>query len=269
MIASPPPGRAAGSWPSRSGPLLHVMRLAGRRHEFGHARQCVGRRQGPDPALVQLRRGRPRRPCPPPSHGPKLTLIPGTPCSRSRQANPSRKALAALYAVWPPAPHTPAIEEVLRKKSSFRPESPEMASLKFQAPQTFPANTRSTSASSKACSGVVLISPAACTMPASGGRSARTVAKTRATSCGLATSAATVRMSQPHCSRIASMRCCAASLGARRLVSTRCRAPCAARYPAISSPIAPSPPVTRYVASSRSAGGVAAGCPARRVSRGT
>ena len=53
------------------------------------------------------------------------------------------------------------------------------------------------------------------------------------------------------------MRCCAASPGARRPVSTRCPAPCAARYPAISSPTEPSPPVTRYVASSRSASGVA------------
>ncbi len=111
-----------------------------------------------------------------------------------------------------------------------------VASLKRQAPQTFPANTRSISASSKACSGVVPISPAACTMPASGGSSACTVAKRRATSRGLATSAAMTRTSQPHCSRSASMRCCAASLGERRLVSTRCRAPCAARYPAISSP---------------------------------
>ncbi len=53
------------------------------------------------------------------------------------------------------------------------------------------------------------------------------------------------------------MRCCAASLGGRRPVSTRCPAPCAARYSAMSSPTEPSPPVTRYVASPRSSSGVA------------
>ena len=88
------------------------------------------------------------------------------------------------------------------------------ASLKCQAPQTFPANTRSTSASSRVRSGVVPISPAAWTMPASGGSSACTVASRRATSCASATSAATTRNSQPCCSRSASMRRCAASLGA-------------------------------------------------------
>ena len=144
------------------------------------------------------------------------------------------------------------------KKSSCRSAA---ASLKCQAPQTFPAKTRSTSASSRLLSGVVPISPAAWTMPANGGSSACTVANRRATSCASATSAATTRNSQPCCSPNASMRCCAASLGARRLVSTRCLAPCAARYPAISSPIEPSPPVTRYVASARSSSGVAARLP--------
>ena len=139
------------------------------------------------------------------------------------------------------------------KKSSCRSA---VASLKCQAPHTFPAKTRSTSVSSRLLSGVVPISPAAWTMPANGGSSARTVVNRRATSCASATSAAMTRNSQQCCSLSASMRCCAASLGARRLVSTRCLAPCAARYPAISSPIDPSPPVTKYVASERSSSGV-------------
>ena len=57
------------------------------------------------------------------------------------------------------------------KKSSCRSAA---ASLKCQAPQTFPAKTRSTSASSRLLSGVVPISPAAWTMPANGGSSACT-----------------------------------------------------------------------------------------------
>ncbi len=87
---------------------------------------------------------------------------------------------------------------MLRKKSSCRSAA---ASLKCQAPQTFPAKTRSTSASSRVLSGVVPISPAAWTMPANGGSSACTVANRRATSCASATSAATTRNSQPCCSR--------------------------------------------------------------------
>ncbi|SHX94615.1 Uncharacterised protein [Mycobacteroides abscessus subsp. abscessus] len=55
------------------------------------------------------------------------------------------------------------------KKSSF---SPAAASLKYHAPQTLPAKTRSNSASSRSLSGVVPISPAAWTMPANGGSSA-------------------------------------------------------------------------------------------------
>ena len=130
-------------------------------------------------------------------------------------------------------PHTAAIDEVHTKKSSGMSAA---ASLKYQAPQTFPANTRSISASSWSSSGEAPSSPAACTMPASGGNSSGCGQYPRDV-VGVADVCGEHPTSQPYCSRIASMRRRAASLGGRRPVRTRC--PRRARPDTRRSPVRP------------------------------
>ena len=203
----------------------------------------------------------------PADHGPKLTLIAGNTLLTQPPGQPVEEGVGrAVGGLAEAAPHRGDRGSV-RKKSSCRSA---VASLKFQAPQTFPANTRSTSASSRVRSGVVPISPAAWTMPASGGSSACTVANRRATSCGLATSAAITRKSQPDALRYR----VDALLRRHRWVSADWSAPAAGRRarpdirrsPVRSNPARRSPDTLRQ---HRSASGVATGSPARRVSRGT
>lgn len=85
-------GQETGPVDARHDSLRRTRRVGGR-HDIGQTRQRIGRCQRPDSALIQ--------PCLasasaiPADQGPKLTLVPRMPCSRSRQASPSRNAFAA------------------------------------------------------------------------------------------------------------------------------------------------------------------------------
>ena len=105
--------------------------LRGGRHHVGQARQRVDGRQGADSALSS--RAWDSSSAMPTAQGPKLTLTPGCPdratARTTRRGRHWRHHRPSSY-----PPHTDAIDEVLRKKSSWRSAA---ASLRCQAPQTF------------------------------------------------------------------------------------------------------------------------------------
>ena len=152
----------------------------------------------------------------PPRPGTEIHADPRIPCSRSRP--PVRPGTRS--------PHRGGLTESAPHRRDRRGADEEVqlfvshSLAQIPAPQTFPAKTRSTSASSRLLSAVVPISPAAWMMPASGGSSACTVINRRCDVVRIGDIGSDDRNSQPYCSPIASMRCRAAAVGARRLIST-------------------------------------------------
>ena len=171
----------------------------------------------------------------PADHGPKFTLVAGTPRSRRCHVSPSRgRRCRAVGGLPVAAPHRGDRGGGQEEVQVLLGPPHTRCSAKFQAPQTFrrtpdPVRHRPGNSAGGGVLAGGVDDAGQCRQPAA------TVLSRRATSCGSATSAVTTRTVQP-CPAGARRRgpgwC---RRGARRLVSTRFPAPWAARYPAISA----------------------------------
>ena len=168
----------------------------GGRHDVGHPGQCVGGREGANAATVQLGAG----------IGVGHARRPRTEVDAERRECPARAAARSTRRGrrWPRCRRSGRSCPTPRRSRRWTGRSPAADRRSLHSNTMRPRPSRRTpdptSALSSELSGVVLFSPAAWTMPASGGSSACTVAIRRATSCGSATSAAITRTSQPCCS---------------------------------------------------------------------
>ena len=174
-------------------------------------------------------------------HGPHAIAWPGSPSARRCRASWSRKALAAAWFACPALPRTPTALEKRTKRSRSRAS---VARCRRHAPRTLGASTFSKRGQSRFVSAPSDRTPTLWTTPASGCSSASTRASIASTASPSATSAISTRTSAPR-SRNASTAARARAPGSRRPFSTIVPAPASASQLATSSPMPPSPPVTR------------------------
>ena len=184
---------------------------------------------------------------PSPDQAPQAMVCAGSPSARRCPASWSRKALAAAWLACPGLPRTPA---TLENRTNMSRSRAMVARCRCHAPSTFGPSTSSNRSQFWFVSAASDSTPTLWMTPASGGSVASMRSNIRSTAAASVTSAISTCTVTPR-SRSASIASATSGSGGRRPFSTMAPAPRSASQPASAHPMPPSPPVTRYVLSSR------------------